>query len=464
MRQVVVIGAGISGLVCALRLSAMSDVQVTLLERDDHLGGKIATRRHEGSVIEGGPDGFIAWRPQGLALCKELGIDVVRSTPGRSAIIRAGRPNAIPAGIAGTLPTSVMPTLRSPLIGLRAKARLLTEGARRRRREDTDESVASFVARRAGRDVWDRIVEPLITGMYAANGELLSAQATTPLLVAAEREHGSLTRAALAARRRARRSPDPKRTTGGAPVFCTTADGMGGIVHAIEARLAGVADVRTGATVTAVERTPDGWAVQLADEVIAADSVVIAAPAFAAAELLRGVDPALGDELAAIPFADTSVVAFVFPAGAVPPTAGLGYVVPASEGTPVVACSVASSKFPDLVGGDHQVVRVYVGRHGDGSQLLSDDETAAIAERHLAGTLGIHVPPMWRTVVRMPAAFPQYVVGHRDRVARIEALASRHPGLILTGASYTGIGIPDCIGAGWASADRAAEGLGTLDV
>lgn len=464
MRQVVVIGGGISGLVCALRLSATPAMHVTLLERETRLGGKIVTQHHDGSVIEGGPDGFIAWRPQGLDLCRELGIEVVRSTPGRSSIIRDGRPNPIPAGIAGVLPTSIMPTLRSPLIGLRAKARLLTEVARRRRRGDADESVAAFVARRAGRDVWDRIVEPLITGMYAANGELLSAQATTPMLVAAEREHGSLTRAALVARRRARRSSAPKRATGGAPVFCTTADGMGGIVRAIEARLAGLADVRTGACVTALERTSEGWTVRLSDEAIAADAVVVATPAFVAAGLVRGVDPVLGDELAAIPFADTSVVGLMFPAGAVPANAGLGYVVPASEGTPVVACSVSSAKFPELVGGERQVVRVYVGRHGDDSQSLSDDETVAIARRHLASTLNVDAAPIWSTVVRMPSAFPQYVVGHRERVARIAACVARHPGLVLTGASYDGIGIPDCISAGRASADQVVEHLEHVNV
>jgi oxygen-dependent protoporphyrinogen oxidase len=295
--------------------------------------------------------------------------------------------------------------------------------------------------------------------MYAANGELLSAQATTPLLVAAEREHGSLTRAALVTRRTAHRAPGPKRPAGGAPVFCTTADGMGGIVRAIEARLAGVADVRTGAGVTALERTSGGWKVRLSDEVVVADAVVVAAPAFVASELLRGVDPVLGDELSSIPFADTSVVGFVFPAGAVSANAGLGYVVPASEGTPVVACSVSSAKFPELVGDDHQVVRVYIGRHGDGSQSLSDDETLAIARRHVTSTLAIGLAPIWSTVVRIPAAFPQYVVGHRERVARIATCVARHPGLLLTGASYQGIGIPDCINAGRASAHQVLEYL-----
>lgn len=462
MRRVTVIGGGISGLVCALRLAGRPDTQVILLEEDDRLGGKFHTTGFEGSIVEGGADGFIAWRPQGLQLCRELGIDVVRSAPERSSIIRDGRPQAIPAGIAGALPTKLMPVLRANLLGPSAKLRLLSELLRPRRRDQGDESVGGLVRRRAGGQIWERLVEPLVAGMYAGDGERLSAQSAVPFLVQAERDHGSITRAALIARRKARAAvrAGGTRSGGAAPVFCTAPEGMGAIVDAIAQRLSATAEVRTGEGAHALTRSGSRWRITTTKGVVDADAVVLAAPAFASAELVRATDGVLADELDSIPFADTTVVAFVFASSAVPRDCGLGYVVPRIERSPVVACSISSAKFPQLAAPGHAVVRIFLGRHGDPVETRTDAELAAIARASLAHTVGIDADPLLTRVFRLPAAFPQYVVGHGERVAAILARVAAHPGLFVTGASYEGIGIPDCIGAAERCAAAVSRYLG----
>lgn len=449
MPRVAVIGGGIAGLSAALRLTEMPDVDVVLVERDDRLGGKILTRREAGFTIECGPDGFIAWKPQGAALCARLGVEVVRSAPGRSAIVGARGLRLLPAGLGAGVPTRLMPALTSSLLPLSGKLRLLAEPLVPRRRGDADESVAAFVRRRAGAALWDGLVEPLVTGIYAGDGERLSVSATMPMLVDAERRHGGLLRAGRAARRAGRGG-------GEGPTFLTTPSGLGGVVAALGGALAGRVDVRLGTSASGLapgER--GGWTVAAGEDVFGVDGIVLAAPAAAAGGLIAPFDVELARELNAIPYSRSAVVTLAYPQPRFARDVGHGYLVPRARGNPFLACSVASAKFPELARPGWTVARLFVGRHGDDAALAFDDrQLVERAADELVRTAGAPSEPARHWVDRWDAGIPQYLLGHRERVARIDARLASHPGLALAGAAFGGVGIPDCIASGEAAADR----------
>lgn len=450
--HVVVIGAGIAGLAAAYRL-VQDGVLVTVLERDERIGGKILTETVDGFVVEAGPDAFLSWKPRGKALCDQLGLTTVGSNEQakRAYIARGGRLFPLPDGIAGVIPRRFVPTLRSPILSLSGKTRLLMEWAIPRRMNETEESLAHFVRRRAGRQTWERIVEPLVTGVYAGDGTKLAVRATFPMLLDAERDHGSLTRAGLAARK-AGRQPPP------GPMFLTTAEGLGAIVNALGDAVSANADLRTGTEVTSLEHTDEGWVIH--DRYAAttvADAVVLATPASVAAKLTRTLDGALTRELAAVESVSVATVSVVYPAEAVTaPIDGHGYVNPRVEGSPIVACSITSTKFPVRAREGTVLIRAHVGRVGESDPCaLSDDDLVNLVHTELTATLGVTSRPTLSRVYRWQEAIPQYNLGHKDRVALIKARLTRLPGLAVAGATYRGIGIPDCISSG----DEAAEAV-----
>jgi oxygen-dependent protoporphyrinogen oxidase len=451
--QVVVIGGGIAGLAAAYRLVAIGEVDVTLVEKDARLGGKILTENVDGFVIEGGPDAFLAWKPRGRALCDELGLEVVGSNEQarRAYVMRDGRLHMLPNGIAGVIPRRFAPTMRSPLLSPRGKLRLAVEWAVPRRRGDGEESLAAFVSRRAGRETWERLVEPLVTGVYAGDGERLAMEATFPMLGEAESEHGSLIRAGLAARRAGRTAPP-------GPMFMTTTEGLGGLVDALARRVEQAGTLITGAEVLSIGRSGGTWHIGLNGRPdLQADAVVLATPAHESAALLTDVDPALAGELRAVPYVSTATVSLAYAEQAVRrPIDGHGYVLPRTEGSPIVACSIVSTKFPTRSKAGWVFVRAFVGRHGQPDPLArSDADLVDLVAGELARSLGVQGEPALRRVYRWPEAIPQYVLGHRARIARIRDQVAKHPGLAVAGAAYRGIGIPDCITSG----DEAADGV-----
>ncbi len=455
--HVVVVGAGIAGLAAAHRLARDTDLRVTLLERDTRLGGKIRTERVDGFVIEGGPDAFLSWKPRAKALCDELGVATTGSseTARRAFIARAGRLHPLPDGIAGVIPRRFIPTLRSPILSPVGKARLLMEWAIPKRADEPEQSLAAFVRRRTGRQTWERIVEPLVTGVYAGDGERLAVRSTFPMLLDAERDHGSLIRAGMAARA-AGRQPPP------GPMFLTTADGLGAIVEALASGMHGRVDIRTGTAVGALTRHEATWTVTLADgERIDADGVVMAAPAGDAAALLAPVDAALATELAGVASVSVATVSVVYPTDAVSaPIDGHGYVNPRIEGSPIVACSITSTKFPVRARAGWVLVRAHIGRVGEQDPTQYDDaHLVQMVQRELHHTLGVTAAPTIARVYRWPNAIPQYEIGHQARVARIRARVATLPGLAVAGATYRGVGIPDCISSGDEAADAIRSAL-----
>jgi protoporphyrinogen/coproporphyrinogen III oxidase len=460
--RVAVVGGGISGLAAAWRLAQGAEAPaITLLEREPRLGGKIATERIDGFTIEGGPDSFLAAKPRGVGLCQELGLGErllpITPQPRRAYVLVRGRLHELPEGLSGLVPTKLGPLARSSLLSPRGKARLALDYALPPRTDDADESLGAFVRRRLGAEAFDRLVEPLMAGIYAGDGDRLSLLATFPQLREAERAHGGLLRGMAA---RAAKPAAPPR-----PGFVTPAGGLGELVDALAARLrtAG-ADLRVGACVRTLRPAAGGagWRLRLAcGETNEFDAVVLATPSYAAGDLLREVDPALAADLRGIPHASSAIVSLAYRREEIRrPLDAHGYLVPRSEGGPILGCTWSSLKWANRAPEEFVLLRVFLGRWGQEDMLATPDAGLIdLARAEAAARLGVQEKPVLARVRRWPHGMPQYVLGHLDRLARIEAGLAGRPGLALAGAAYRGVGIPDCIASGEAAADRTLAAL-----
>ncbi len=455
--RVVVIGGGITGLVAAERVVArIGPGTTTLIESASRLGGKIATEHVGEFVFERGPDCFLASKPAGLALCAQLGLtsSVMETNAAlrRSFVKREGRLYPLPEGLTGLVPGRVKPLLSTGILSPVGKLRAAMELVVPRARDNADESVGAFVRRRFGNEAWRWIVEPLLSGIYAGDGDALSVQATFPQLRETERLHGSILRPLLG-------TPPAAPAARGA--FVTLSGGMQQLPDALAERLSSER-VLTGVGVTSVARAGDGYTITLADgETISAASVISAVPAHAAAPMLRALDVRVARELEAIPFVSTATVSLLFDRTDVPNILnGFGYVSPRAEGGDVLACTWTSNKFPSRAPATHVLLRVFIGRAGSDAIVDAEDNAlVSIARDELRRVHAITTAPRLTRVARWPRAMPQYTMGHTDRVARIFALAAAHPGLFIAGASFRGVGIPDCITSAWSAADAAIAHL-----
>lgn len=462
-KHVLVIGGGISGLAAAHRLLVRQpELAVTLVERDDRLGGKILTLDAQGYTLEGGPDSMLGSKPRGVGLSRELGLEDRLIAPTernrRSFVLRRGRLHRIPEGLTGLVPTRLKPLARSSLISPLGKARLLGDFVRRPRRDDGDESLEGFMTRRLGGEVYANLVEPLMAGIYAGDGSALSLEATFPQLRQAEREHGGLIRGVLAQRGKAQAPANGTR-----PGFITYRDGLRELVDALAADIRSRGgEIRLETAVSLLERGEGGYRATLdrADgpETMRVDGVVIATQAWAAAPLLDALDRAAALALEAIPHVSTAIVALGFDDLAVAARLqGFGYVVPRTENRPVMAMTWLSSKWAGRAPEGKALIRAFVGRAGQ-EELLErpDDELVAIVRQELAEVLGIAAEPELVRVFRWDGGMPQYALGHLERVEVIEDAVARMPGLAIAGNMLRGVGLPDCIASGERAADKVA--------
>ncbi|MFQ6047125.1 MAG: protoporphyrinogen oxidase [Gemmatimonadales bacterium] len=455
--RAVVVGGGITGLTAAYRLTEeLGRDAVLLLETSERLGGKIATELVDGFVIEGGPDCFLAAKPGGVELCRALGLGdrLTGTDPARkrSFVKRRGTLHELPEGITGLVPSRIWPLLTTGILSLPGRFRAGMEYFVPKRRDGADETIREFVARRFGIEAYDWLAEPLLGGIYAGNGAELSLRAIFPQLAEIERSQGSLVRSMLRGRRPSSNAES---------AFLTPVRGLGELVRALEDRLR-PDRVRLSVAVLSVERGASGYRLWIADGTfISADAVILATPAFVTADLVRGLDIALARTLEAIPFVSTATVSLAYPARAVPHSLdGYGYVSPRAEGGPIVACSWTSSKFPARAPNDMALVRLFLGRAGFEDVVEgSDAEVLEAACEELRLTLGVTAEPALARVFRWPRGMPQYTRGHLERIAEIERRLQDHPGLFLAGASYRGIGIPDCIESGRRAAKRVIESV-----
>ena len=433
MTKVHVVGGGIAGLSAAWFLERRG-FEVEVHEASGRLGGKIATGDIEGRPVELGPDAFLARTHDAVELCRALGLggELVAPATGSAHLLVAGRLRPLPEGLVLGVPSDVLAVARSGVISnlglLRAAAEPFLPGWPLRR----DASVGAVVRNRFGPEVFEKLVDPLVSGINAGKADDLSIDATTPQLSNLARRDRSL----LVAARRARRT-----APAGGPVFLTVRSGLGRVVEALASEIEG--PIHLDAPVTSLGDL-DG------------EGVVVATPAFAAAPLLDG-DAA--QELAAIAYASVALTVLTYPVAAVRRHLdGSGFLVPRAEGRLLTACSWGSSKWPHWAGPDRVVLRVSAGRSDDERALELDDDTlAARLHREVADVLNITGEPDEVVVTRWPRSFPQYAVGHLDRVARIEAALPDN--VALAGAALRGVGIPACIASGRAAADRLASTL-----
>ena len=445
--RVVVVGGGIAGLAAARRLEALfEEIEVVLVESTHRLGGKLLTEHVDGFVIEGAADSFLSRKERGIGLCEELGLgaELIARRPenARSFVRRGDELHPLPEGLTGMIPTSLEALSESRLLSDGGRERFAAEENLPAAPPDGDESIASFVARRFGREAYERLVEPLMAGIYAGDGEQLSLRATFPNLRALELEHGSVLRG-LAAQSR---SEPPY------PAFVGLRSGMQTLADTLVESLEHTT-IRGGTPKTL--RTRAGrYALDVGD-VLLADGVVIATPAPAASTLVSGLDSELAELIGGIPYASSAVVTLGYRREDVRhPLDGYGYVVPATEGSEVLACTWTSSKWEERAPAGHALLRVYLRGISPGSdQQLVDTARAELS------LLEVTSEPCLTRLHRWPVGMPQYVLGHPERLERIDTALARHPGVALAGAAYRGVGIPDCIASGEAAADSIVRSL-----
>jgi oxygen-dependent protoporphyrinogen oxidase len=450
--RVAVVGGGIAGLAAARRLEVLaSDAEVLLVERDAMPGGKLRTEHVDGFVIEAAPDSFLSRKERGVGLCEELGLReelVGRRPEHHRTFVRVGDElHPLPEGLTGMIPTSLDAIEASQLLSPEGKARFAAEVDMSARRGHDDESIGAFVSRRFGREAYEALVEPLMTGIYGGDGDKLSLQATFPQLRVLELEHGSLLRGLSA--------PAPTEL----PPFVSLRDGMGTLVDTLRDTFERT-ELVTSREAVRVLAGDAGYRVVLAGgETHAADGVVVATPAYVTADLLVDLDPELAAQHRAIPYASSVVVTLAFSRADVVPLDGYGYLVPRAEGRDVLACTWSSQKWEGRSPDDCVLLRVYAGRFG-GRDLTEDADAdlVALAREELA-FLGVTAEPILQRVQRWPWGMPQYVLGHPARLARIEDGLAAHPGLALAGAAYRGVGIPDCIHSGELAAESVVRAL-----
>ncbi|MFC5139406.1 protoporphyrinogen oxidase [Actinomycetospora rhizophila] len=470
MTRVLVVGGGVSGLAAAHRLRTLlgPDADLVVVESARALGGKLAALEIGGRRVDVGAEAFLARRPEAAQRIAELGLGDQLVHPGRAAssLQVGGRRVALP-------PRTVMGVPGDPDVAADA----LSPAGLAALREDRpgawepggDVAVGALVRQRLGDEVADRLVDPLLGGVYAGHADGLGLRATVPALAAAlDADPRSL----LAAARSCLPAP-PAEGAPPVPVFGTLRGGLADLPATLA--LAARADLRLGRTVTGLERTPTGWRATITDDgPVDADAVVLAVPAPGLRRLLADHAPDAARAAGEIELASTALVVLALPAAAAAPLAGRsGVLVGAGERRPdglpwtIKAATFSSEKWPHLAAGDDPddtaVLRLSIGRHGDAASLAAlrrdDDDLVSAARSDLAALTGIEEVPVESAVVRWPGGLPQYGVGHLDRVAALEDGVAALPGLAVAGATLHGVGVPACLATADAAARRVADHL-----
>ncbi len=460
--RIAIIGGGIAGLAAAYELElarrAGAAVEYELFEAGARLGGVISSTFVNGTVIEHGPDSFLTEKPAAAALCRELGLepDLMASNDAerKTYILVRNRLVPLPDGLMFLIPTRLLPTLLTPLFSLVTKVRMGLELLRSQRARSEDESVAGFVKRHYGQEVVDRLADPLLSGIYGGDAAQLSAQAVLPRLVEMEAKYGSLTRGVLAgvrARQAAADLEDEEPVP--PPIFTTLRFGLQQMIDALVSQL-NRDSLHVQAPVERLERLNDGWRVSAsgADRTAGEkfDAVVIATPAWVAADLLGSVDGVLSEELNAIPYSSSITINLIYDGADLDPLPpGFGFLVPAIERRAILACTFIHRKFPGRTAPGKTVLRVFLGGAHNAALLDESDEFVTdLVRKELRQILHLSAKPELVEIQRWPRAMAQYAVGHKKRQQRIQARLVDLPGLHLAGNAYDGIGISDCIRLG----------------
>ncbi len=473
--SVAVIGGGVAGLAAAFLLRH-TGLTVTVLEGSPRLGGKLTVSEVAGVPVDAGAEALLARRPEGTGLIADLGLSAALEVPGTTSagIWTRGRVRPLPRRQFMGVPADFDELAATGIVSAPGIARARLDCTLPAREQDGDESVTSRVGGRLGAEVVDRLVEPLLGGVYAGRCDDLSFEATLPTLASAARGHASLAQAAALLLPPDRGAADADQPAP-LPVFTTLTGGLGSLPAALAAESGAI--IRTGAMVRELTRTASGWRLTVgsahAPEWLDADAVIIAVPATPASRLLAGAASGAtaagraATALAEIKYASMAIITLAFPVTAfAEPVSGSGFLVPAVDDRAVKAVTFSTVKWPHLRRdnpGVH-VVRCSVGRLGEDVVLQRDDaELAALAAADLADATGVRGEPVDVRVTRWGGGLPQYSVGHLDRVAAIRAAVAAVPGVAVCGAAYDGVGIPACIGTARLAVDQVLAYLASPD-
>jgi oxygen-dependent protoporphyrinogen oxidase len=464
MKKVVIIGGGISGLATAwlLRDKASTtgvELGLTLLEKEQRLGGKIRSIKEDGFLCEWGPNGFLDSKPQTLDLCRSIGVEpnLHRSNDNarKRFIFSGGELHCLPEGGASFL--------KSRLISWPGKLRLALEPTPfiARAPVDVDETLADFGRRRLGKEALDKLIAPMVSGIFAGDPETMSLVSCFPRIAELEREYGGLVRAMIMLAKQKKRDMAEGKVVSSAAgpggVLTSFREGIQFLTDAISASLDGV--VRPGSHVVSVEKSHGApYRVRCEDgHEVEADVVIVASPAFAAAGMLDSLDPTMTSVLCQIPYASMTVVCFGYERDKIDyPLDGFGYLIPKKEGCSILGTLWDSSMFENRAPEGKVLLRSMMGGACFPEYVrLGDDEVRTRVMKDLKDVMGITAEPAFVRIFRHEQAIPQYVVGHARRLAVLDERLRVHPGLILTGNSYRGIGLNDCVAAAQRASDEA---------
>jgi oxygen-dependent protoporphyrinogen oxidase len=458
--HVVVVGAGIAGLAAAHRLLERG-ARVTVLEAADRVGGKLLPGEIAGVRVDLGAESMLARRPEAVTLAREVGLaDRLQPPATASASIwTRGALRPMPKGHVMGVPGTA--AALAGVLSDEGLARIERDAVLPRTEVGDDVAVGEYVAARLGREVVDRLVEPLLGGVYAGDAYRISMRSAVPQLFQVAKTHTSLTDGV----REIQARMAANQQTG--PVFMGIEGGIGTLPLAVaESVRARGGEILTGAPVTELRReAPGGWRVVSADRVLHAEAVVVAVPAPAAAGLLRAEAPEAAAELAGVEYASMALVTLAYRRSETALPEGSGFLVPPVDGRTIKASTFASQKWgwiadenPDVV-----VLRTSVGRYGETKILERDDAGLVEVSRHdLKAATGLDATPVQTRVIRWTDGLPQYPVGHHARVARIREHVAKLPGLAVCGAQYDGVGIPACIASAYAAVDQIGGDLSAV--
>ena len=464
MKKVIIIGGGISGLATAWLLrnkaqAAGTELQITLLEKEDRPGGKIKSIRSDGYTCEWGPNGFLDSKPQTLDLCRALGVEsnLHRSNDNaRKRFIFSG-------GELHQLPDGAPAFLKSRLISWPGKLRLALEPTPfiASAPDGIDETLADFGRRRLGGEALDKLIAPMVSGIFAGNPETMSLVSCFPRIAELEREYGGLIRAMIMLAKKKKKDVAAGKVVSSAAgpggVLTSFREGIQYLSDALTVSLGGI--VRPGVTVTSVEKNEEApYRVRCGDgSEYEADLVIMASPAFAAAKMLADLDSAIAGTLQQIPYASMTVICFGYDRDQITRSLdGFGYLIPKKEGLSTLGTLWDSSMFEERAPEGKVLLRSMMGGACFPEYVkLSDDEIITRVRKDLALTMAIDSQPEFVRIFRHPQAIPQYTVGHGKRLQALDEQLKTHPGLILTGNSYRGIGLNDCVAAAERAADEA---------
>ena len=473
MKRIVIIGGGISGLAAAHRLTELArerqqPIAVTLLEASTRLGGTIQTEHRDGFLLERGPDSFISEKPEAVELAKRLGIDSrlihTNDEYRRSFIVRNGRLRAVPEGFQLLAPSRIWPFVTTDIFSATGKLRIAADLflPRTPANGNNDESLASFVTRRLGKEALDRMAQPMVGGIYTADPATLSLRATLPRFLDMERKHRSIILAML--RQRKTNKNDARGVSGPRySLFLSFDKGMQVLTEELEGSItaAGVT-IELNSKVTSLDHGQDGWTITTSNATkVHSDGVCLAIPAYSAAPLLERIDNNLAQQLRAIEYTSTATINFGYRRDNIRhPLDGFGFVVPFIERRALIACTFSSVKFFGRAPEHHVLLRAFVGGALQPEIFqLNEADMVAKVKADLEQLLSIQGQPIFIETAKWSRSMPQYYVGHLERVGAIEARVSSLNSLALAGNSYRGAGIPDCIRSGEAAAEKLMNGV-----